>query len=69
LKPTVGGTVKGLIMAALVTSISFIDSHRALGFAVFVVGITLFLAAGFAWPEMVHNATHDVRHSFGLPCH
>ena len=69
LKPTVGGTVRGLIMTALATSIPFIDSRRALGLAAFVLGFSLFLAAGFAWPEMVHNATHDVRHSFGLPCH
>ena len=32
-------------------------------------GLTLFLAAGFAWPSAVHNATHDTRHALGLPCH
>lgn len=32
-------------------------------------GLVLFLGAGFAWPSVLHNATHDTRHSFGLPCH
>ena len=26
-------------------------------------------AAGFVSPAMLHNATHDTRHAFGLPCH
>jgi cobalt transporter subunit CbtB len=25
--------------------------------------------AGFAGPSAIHNATHDTRHAFGLPCH
>jgi cobalt transporter subunit CbtB len=36
----------------------------ALGFGVF-----LFVGTGFAAPSMIHNATHDTRHAFGLPCH
>lgn len=34
-----------------------------------LAGIGLFLTAGFAWPEAIHNATHDTRHALGLPCH
>ncbi len=56
-------------MTAFAISISFIDSRRASGFVAALLGLSLFLAAGFAWPQAVHNATHDVRHSFGLPCH
>jgi cobalt transporter subunit CbtB len=37
--------------------------------AAFVFGLSLFLATGFAWPSAIHNATHDMRHSLGLPCH
>ena len=33
----------------------------ALGFVVY--------GAGFASPMAIHNATHDTRHAFGLPCH
>ncbi|MCX5480112.1 CbtB-domain containing protein [Kaistia geumhonensis] len=32
-------------------------------------GLCLFLATGFAAPSLIHNATHDTRHAFGLPCH
>jgi cobalt transporter subunit CbtB len=37
--------------------------------AAFLLGLGLFLAAGFAAPAMLHNATHDTRHALGLPCH
>ena len=37
--------------------------------AALVFGAALFLATGFAWPSAIHNATHDTRHSLGLPCH
>lgn len=33
------------------------------------LGIGLVFAAGFAPSETVHNAAHDSRHSFSLPCH
>lgn len=39
----------------------------ALSAAVF--GSFLFLAVGFAHSATVHNATHDARHAFALPCH
>lgn len=35
----------------------------------FVFGLALFVTTGFAWPSAIHNATHDTRHSLGLPCH
>jgi cobalt transporter subunit CbtB len=45
-------------------------SARALpAFAAFAIGFLLFVATGFAWPNAIHNATHDTRHSPGLPCH
>ncbi len=34
-----------------------------------VLGLFLFLAAGFAGPTVLHNSTHDTRHALGLPCH
>jgi cobalt transporter subunit CbtB len=43
---------------------------RALpAFAAAVFGLVLFLGAGFASPDLLHNATHDTRHALGLPCH
>ena len=35
----------------------------------FLLGLGLFMTTGFAWPGVIHNATHDTRHSLGLPCH
>jgi cobalt transporter subunit CbtB len=37
--------------------------------AALLFGLALFLTTGFAWPSAIHNATHDTRHSLGLPCH
>ncbi len=34
-----------------------------------VLGASLIVVAGFAWPSALHNATHDTRHALGLPCH
>jgi cobalt transporter subunit CbtB len=44
-------------------------SRVGIASAVFFMGLALFLAAGFASPSAIHNATHDMRHSLGLPCH
>jgi cobalt transporter subunit CbtB len=33
------------------------------------LGMLLVFGAGFAAPAALHNATHDTRHAFGLPCH
>jgi cobalt transporter subunit CbtB len=32
-------------------------------------GILIVFGAGFSHPMALHNATHDTRHAFGLPCH
>jgi cobalt transporter subunit CbtB len=32
-------------------------------------GLLVVYGAGFSYPMMLHNATHDTRHAFGLPCH
>ena len=33
------------------------------------LGMLVVYGAGFAYPTALHNATHDTRHAFGLPCH
>lgn len=38
-------------------------------FAALLLGLAVVFAAGFAHPTAIHNATHDTRHAFGLPCH
>ena len=32
-------------------------------------GLLVVYGTGFASPSQVHNAVHDTRHAFGLPCH
>jgi cobalt transporter subunit CbtB len=44
-------------------------SRVAIGALSAVIGLVLFLAAGFAAPGVLHNSTHDTRHALGLPCH
>jgi len=34
-----------------------------------LLGAFLVLGAGFAHPDIVHNAAHDTRHAFTFPCH
>lgn len=37
--------------------------------AAILVGAFLVLGVGFAHPMAIHNAAHDARHAFALPCH
>jgi len=37
--------------------------------AALMVGAFLLLAAGFAQSNTLHNAAHDARHAFAVPCH
>ena len=34
-----------------------------------LLGFTVLMVVGFAPIEVIHNATHDTRHSTGFPCH
>ena len=48
---------------------SAISERARAALAAVLLGLMLFVGAGFAAPMAVHNATHDVRHALGLPCH
>ncbi len=37
--------------------------------SVMILGLTLILITAFAPVQAVHNATHDTRHAFVVPCH
>jgi cobalt transporter subunit CbtB len=39
-----------------------------IGAAVFM-GMLIVTAVGFAAPEIIHNAAHDLRHGLAFPCH
>lgn len=50
--------------AAMVT----MDTVLAVSAAI-VIGTLIIAAVGFAAPEVVHNAAHDLRHGLIFPCH
>jgi cobalt transporter subunit CbtB len=50
-------------------SSSFASARLVPAVSALLLGVFLFLAAGFAGPTVLHNATHDTRHALGLPCH
>jgi cobalt transporter subunit CbtB len=37
--------------------------------AIFLMGTAFVFLAGFAQPELLHNAAHDIRHAMPFPCH
>ncbi len=52
--------------ASVVTTSQFSKWPAVLALA---FGILVVYGAGFSHPMAIHNATHDTRHAFGLPCH
>ncbi|NQU60713.1 MAG: CbtB-domain containing protein [Rhodospirillales bacterium] len=46
-----------------------ISSRLAPAFFALLFGVFLVFGAGFANSSVLHNATHDVRHANGFPCH
>jgi cobalt transporter subunit CbtB len=47
-----------------------VDASRVMASAfAIMLGLFIFFGAGFAPMAQLHNATHDVRHSFAMPCH
>jgi len=45
------------------------QSRVTAGILAIAFGLVLYIGTGFAAPSFIHNATHDTRHAFGLPCH
>jgi len=55
-----------------IASTSSVSTVRTLSWQPLValaIGVFIVYAAGFSYPAALHNATHDTRHAFGLPCH
>ena len=42
-----------------------LSDHEVVSF----LRLLIVAGAGFAGASAIHNATHDTRHAFGLPCH
>ena len=34
-----------------------------------LLGVFIVFGIGFAGPEVIHNAAHDLRHGLAFPCH
>ena len=34
-----------------------------------LIGVFIVAGVGFAGPEVLHNAAHDLRHGLAFPCH
>jgi cobalt transporter subunit CbtB len=54
--------------AAVVQTTERSEALRAAGIAL-ILGLGLVFLTGFAYPEVIHNAAHDTRHSLSFPCH
>lgn len=46
-------------------------TRSSTGAALFAIlfGLGIVFVAGLSHSAALHNATHDTRHAFGLPCH
>jgi cobalt transporter subunit CbtB len=54
--------------AAAVQTTERSEARKAAGIAL-ILGLGLIFLTGFAYPEVIHNAAHDTRHSLSFPCH
>lgn len=54
--------------ASVVRTTERSEARRAAGIAL-ILGLGLVFLTGFAYPEVIHNAAHDTRHSLSFPCH
>ncbi|WP_102961089.1 CbtB domain-containing protein [Mangrovicella endophytica] len=45
------------------------STRLAVGIAALFTGAFLIWGVGFAHSEALHDTAHDVRHSYGFPCH
>jgi cobalt transporter subunit CbtB len=55
------------------TSLTNVDAHAAnrplAALMAAALGLVIVFGASFAPSETVHNAAHDTRHVFAMPCH
>ena len=46
-----------------------LTTRLPIAIVVFLLGTAFVFIAGFAQPELLHNAAHDMRHAMSFPCH
>ena len=57
------------VKAVAANTVSVESTRVAPAILALLIGAFLIIGVGFAHSNTVHNATHDARHAFGLPCH
>ena len=67
--PPSEGRQGGLMNASQTSVLATREYAKWPALAALALGILIVFGAGFAYPTVLHNATHDTRHAFGLPCH
>ena len=56
------------VTIALKASVATVNERTACLIA-FLLGASMVFAVGFAQIDVLHNGTHDTRHTLGFPCH
>lgn len=46
-----------------------ISERHAAGLIAALLGLVFIAGVGFAQPELIHDAAHDMRHALTFPCH
>ncbi len=55
--------------AIISSTSSFQASKKSQILSAAILGFLIVFAVGLTPIDAVHNASHDVRHSFAIPCH
>ena len=59
-----------MVSDTLTNKTATLDARRiAPAMLALLIGAFLIVGTGFAQSSTIHNAAHDVRHSFAFPCH
>ncbi len=67
-KSTPHAITEVVMATSAVSSVSLSDRITA-GIVALIIGGFLVFGAGLANSATIHDTAHDVRHSFGFPCH
>ena len=74
-QPTLAGRFSRWPCTEVVLATATVKTHAAASdrmaaaLIALVLGSFLVFGAGLANSEVLHNAAHDTRHSYGFPCH
>jgi len=64
---SIANEATGLLTQIQTTTIPWANVYAVT--AAIITGVFILSAVGFAGPEVLHNAAHDIRHGLAFPCH